>query len=543
MTGPEELLPADVLPQEAIAFFRAKGYRIGFSWEDVFRGEHARWFTVAKAMTRDVLEDIREAVDRAIAEGITLETFKAELRPKLEAKGWWGRKQMIDPATGQFETVQLGSPRRLQTIFRTNVRTAYAAGKWERIQRTKRAFPFLEYSSVMDGRERPEHHAWDGTILPVDHPWWDTHTPPCDWECRCDIVARSQRMLDRKGLKVDAAPPQPNPSYQAVNKRTGEVFTLEKGIGKGWDYNVGKEYLRGLAPGPLPESFDQRPDEIGAAAQLTPKQTALVDRFLAAFDIAPGKEAIWIDRDGWPLSIGRGWFIGPAGRIALPRGAAGVAIDRIAAAIVEADSIRWVWVRALDGRVLLMRRYARTSAGVTTLVDVGREGWRWVSGRAEEIAAANQPRDARGRWARVPGARLPDPLPMTQMRPGGRTSDAAATAASFLGRPLKHSETGLTAQVSKRTLGKMMSQSAVGKSTSPADHASAIANLDTLFLRSRRVESGPDLRGEPTIKAIHRYHARMETPRGELLVRMMIKETTSDSNPNVIYTVETRPME
>lgn len=406
MTGPEELPPADVLPQEAIAFFRAKGYRIGFSWEDVFRDEHARWFTVAKAMTRDVLEDIREAVDRAIADGITLETFKKELRPKLEAKGWWGAKQMIDPATGQFETVQLGSPRRLQTIFRTNVRTAYAAGKWERIQRTKRAFPFLEYSSVMDGRERPEHHAWDGTILPVDDPWWDTHTPPCDWECRCDIVARSQRMLDRKGLKVDAAPPPPNPTYQAVNKRTGEVFTLEKGIGKGWDYNVGKEYLRGLVPGPLPESFDGGPEEIGAAAQLTPAQTALVDRFLAAFGIAPGKEAIWTDREGWPLSIGRGWFIGPAGRIALPRGAAGVAIDRIAAAIVQADNIRWVWIKALDGRALLMRRYARTSAGVTTLVDVGREGWRWVSGRAEEIAAAYDPRQARdrnGRWSRSGG--------------------------------------------------------------------------------------------------------------------------------------------
>ena len=398
MTGPEDLPPAGVAPEEAIAFFRSKGFRIGFNWQDVFRAEHARWFTVAKAMSRDLLEDIRAAVDAAIADGTTLETFKKDLRPTLEAKGWWGRKIMLDPATGKHEPVQLGSPRRLKTIFNANVRTAYQAGKWERIQRTKAAFPFLEYSSVMDGRERPEHHAWDGTILPADDPWWDTHYGPCDWECRCTAIPRSQRMLDRQGKTVDAAPPPANPTYQAINKRTGEVFDLERGIGKGWDYNVGKEYLRGLAPSPMPESFDGS-QEIGAAAQLSPAQSALVDRFLKAFGVGPGGEAIWMDQEGWPLSIGRGWFIGAEAR--LPRGAAGVLIDRIAEAIAFPDTIRWVWVKGVDGRALLMRRYARTAAGVTTLVDVGGAGWRWVSGRAGEIAAAYDPhqaRDRNGKW-------------------------------------------------------------------------------------------------------------------------------------------------
>ena len=44
--------------------------------------EHARVFTVAKAMARDVLEDIRAAVDDAIANGTTLDTFKKTLRPQ-----------------------------------------------------------------------------------------------------------------------------------------------------------------------------------------------------------------------------------------------------------------------------------------------------------------------------------------------------------------------------------------------------------------------------------------------------------------------------
>jgi uncharacterized protein with gpF-like domain len=166
----DQALPIDVPPAEAIAWFRAKGYQFGFSWQDVEHEEHGRGFTVAKAMTRDLLETLREAVDRAIAEGETLQMFAKELRPRLEAAGWWGRKEMVDPATGESELVQLGSPRRLKTIFETNMRTSYAAGRWERIERNKRAFPFLEYVSVMDGRERPQHHAWHGTVRPSTIP-------------------------------------------------------------------------------------------------------------------------------------------------------------------------------------------------------------------------------------------------------------------------------------------------------------------------------------------------------------------------------------
>jgi SPP1 gp7 family putative phage head morphogenesis protein len=376
----EQLPPAGVPPEETIRFFRSKRYRIGFSWLDVFKAEHVRWFTVAKAMKMAVLEAIREAVDGAIADGTTLETFKKELRPKLQAQGWWGQKRMLDPATGQHEHVQLGSDARLRTIFDTNLRTAYNAGAWERIQRTKAAFPFIEYSSLMDGRERPQHHAWNGTILPVDDPWWDTHYPPCAWRCRCRPIARSQRMLDRQGKAVTE--PERFPMVPWTNHRTGETGMIEKGLGKGWDYNVGREYLRGLAPSPLPESFDGS-DEVGAAAELSAPQRSLVERFLAAFDVAPGKEAIWMDRDGWPLAIGRGWFIGEDGSVRLPKGAAGLSIDRIAATIATPDSIAWVWVTGEDGSANLMRRYTRTTNGLAAVVDIGRVGWRWSIGRGK----------------------------------------------------------------------------------------------------------------------------------------------------------------
>mgnify|MGYP000246292363 CR=1 FL=1 len=48
----------------------------------------------------------------------------------------------------------------------------------ERIEQNKAEAPYLMYDAVMDEATRDEHAAWDGTVLPVSDPWWNTHTPP-----------------------------------------------------------------------------------------------------------------------------------------------------------------------------------------------------------------------------------------------------------------------------------------------------------------------------------------------------------------------------
>lgn len=185
MAAPEWL---PVPPAEAITRFRAKGHHVGFDWRDTDAAYHLRSFTVAKAMRLDILHDIREAVDAALAEGITFERFRSRLEPTLVRKGWWGRREMVDPLTGERRLVQLGSPRRLRTIFDTNLRFALARGRWERFERTRGRLPYLRYVAVRDARTRPEHLAWHDTVLPVGHDFWRTHAPPNGWNCRCTLV-------------------------------------------------------------------------------------------------------------------------------------------------------------------------------------------------------------------------------------------------------------------------------------------------------------------------------------------------------------------
>lgn len=226
-------------PAAAIAYFRRKKLRPSFAWQDVMGEEHARAFTVAKAMQLDVLQAIRDALDRALAEGRTFEQFKADLEPELRRLGWWGRAKMRDPKFDVEREVTLGTPRRLKLIFRMNMRTAYAAQLWQTIEKGKRLFPYLQYVDMDDDRVRPLHAFWGRTIvLPVDDPWWQVYYPPNDWNCRCTVRQLSERDLARRGLEITR--PSPKIEYASwVNRRTGQTEQVPRGVAPGFGYNAG----------------------------------------------------------------------------------------------------------------------------------------------------------------------------------------------------------------------------------------------------------------------------------------------------------------
>lgn len=235
-------------PKEVLKFFRNKALRPSFSYHDVEPEEHAVSFTVAKAMQVDVLETIREEVKRAIDEGVPLEQFQKTLEPRLRRMGWWGVKEQVDPLTGEVRKVRLGSPRRLKTIYRANLRSARAAGQWDRIQRTKRALPYLVYLLGPSKRHRPSHEAKNGLVLPVDDPFWQTWYPPNGWGCKCHVRQITRREAEEIGIGESPE----IPVREVFNPRTGEIKEIPSGIDPGWESNPGlsrqrrmEEFLQG----------------------------------------------------------------------------------------------------------------------------------------------------------------------------------------------------------------------------------------------------------------------------------------------------------
>ncbi|MBD8890908.1 phage minor head protein [Roseibium litorale] len=243
---------------EITAFFEGKALKPAFHYRDVLPEEHAFAFTVAKAVKTEVLTEIRDAVSTAIREGKTLKAFQQELEPALKTLGWWGRKSMVDPKTGETVSAQLGSPRRLKTIYWANTRTARAAGLWERAQRTKRVLPYFIYRLGPSEHHRPQHEARSGTILPVDDPVWDEWFPPNGWGCKCWIRQIGVEEADRLGGISEA----PVIDYvEVLNKRTGKTEWVPEGIDPGWNSNPGRARARNLI-----NHFNARIEDAGAGA-------------------------------------------------------------------------------------------------------------------------------------------------------------------------------------------------------------------------------------------------------------------------------------
>lgn len=231
----------DVAPEKAVGFFAAKGLKPSFSYAETLDGEHDKAFTIAKMMNVDMLGQVHASLESAIANGVPFKEWSKEIIPLLQAGGWWGKKEVKDPLTGDVVVAKLGSPARLETIFRTNAQSAYAAGHWQEIIDQQDAAPFLMYDAVDDFRTRPLHRSWDQKVLPVTNHWWSTHYPPNGWNCRCGVVQLSREEVDSLGLTPSIDPPKDG-NYDWTNPRTGEVYTYPKGVDPGFANNPGQNY-------------------------------------------------------------------------------------------------------------------------------------------------------------------------------------------------------------------------------------------------------------------------------------------------------------
>ena len=256
-------------PTDTVRAFEARDdLRTTVRWSEMWHDDHARAFTVAKVAKLDLLAEIQASLADMLANGGTFEQWKDGLVPYLKAQGWWG--DVIDRAlTGTDELVKVG-PRRLRTIYDTNLRVSRAAGRWARIQELKEVRPFLRYTAVLDARTRPEHRRWHGIILPVDHSWWNTHFPPCGWRCRCIVRQLSQRELDAKGWKVSDVPDDgPDKPFYPAGRTTPEM--VPAGIAPGFAYNPGKASMAAAAAKAI------RSIEAAAAVDLAAARAALDD--------------------------------------------------------------------------------------------------------------------------------------------------------------------------------------------------------------------------------------------------------------------------
>jgi SPP1 gp7 family putative phage head morphogenesis protein len=169
---------------EAVDWFRRRLPLPEAEFESIANGSHERAFKVAGVAQADMVREVWEAIDDALARGATLEDFAKRVEERLS--GAWGKEM----------------PHRIETIFRTNMQHAYSRGRWEQqADPAVRAIrPYGEFFATLDLRTTPACRDADGVIRPLDDPWWETHNAPLHHRCRSTRITLTEEQARAKGV-------------------------------------------------------------------------------------------------------------------------------------------------------------------------------------------------------------------------------------------------------------------------------------------------------------------------------------------------------
>lgn len=168
-------------------------------------------FAAAKSASEKLTERVQREVQRALESGEPGD----EVIERIQTKA---REEFHDWSRAYAKTV-----------YRTNVATAYEAGKFEELKDPDVASVIvaLQYVTAGDADVRPDHAKLEGLTAAADDPVWETHAPPLFYNCRCtlDYVDRfdaQDRGIIGPGGIVNRQEPKdftgeaPNPDFRQI---------------------------------------------------------------------------------------------------------------------------------------------------------------------------------------------------------------------------------------------------------------------------------------------------------------------------------------
>lgn len=380
--------------KEQIEFLRQKTNMPTNGWRDVQASAHDRAFVVAGATKMELLADFRQSIDKAITEGRTLGDFRRDFDSIVAKHGW---EHKGEPAW------------RAKTIYSTNVRQSYNAGREAQFAdpEFRRRRPIGVYRHSGKEHFRPLHKAWNGKAIPLDDPWWDTHTPMNGHGCGCDKYAISHDELALLGKDKPDEPPNDG-TYWSTDPTTGERTELPRGVDPGFQYRPGAAWLKSQTPqpgeplpAPIPVATDHTPlppprvFDSKRLLQSGRPDEEYVKAFLGEFGADVGKPVVYKDAAGEPLMINEELFkVRRNNKWKVSKGGRERYLSMLAETIRSPDEIwaRMEWI-ASQQRYAVRRRYIARwmvddEASGLAVFEYGADGWSGITTYVPEQATA-----------------------------------------------------------------------------------------------------------------------------------------------------------
>lgn len=188
----------------------------------------ARAWKIAGVTQLDVVTYVHDSLKRAVRDGTHFNDWKRDVAGKLTEQ--WGRSNSS----------------RLETIFVNATHQAYNAGRWRQMTDPDvvkhRAFGLFD--AILDSHTSDVCKECDGTCLPLDDPWFSSHSPQLHHRCRSQIRSITERQALQRGITAD-------PAKTGADNGFGALATDSQ-----WEPNA-SDY-----PTELWSSFEKKADEL-----------------------------------------------------------------------------------------------------------------------------------------------------------------------------------------------------------------------------------------------------------------------------------------
>lgn len=251
-------------------------------------------FTISGVQSFDVLRDVREAV-AGLPAGGDWDTIKRGIAEDL-VPFFVDPDEDAETQARQREAAE----RRAELLLRTHGSQAYAATAYALADAQRDLFPYWQYQTLGDGAVRPSHAALDGLVLPADHEFWQSHTPPWDWGCRCQFIPLSEADVDELKTGDEGRPPE---ERRVLDEEQLKLITeqrtvwrpanLETGTGHPVPFSVASPMERGQEG-----AFSWQPGQLGLkVADLRERYDAQTfgafEKWAKAEKIPGTKQTVW----------------------------------------------------------------------------------------------------------------------------------------------------------------------------------------------------------------------------------------------------------
>lgn len=173
---------------EAVAFFRDKQVITTAEFDALRDRYRAGGFVARQLATRRLEEVARDSIQRLLEQGVTIPEVVQRIRSAEADELGFG----IAPTSSGY----------LDNVIRTNVATAYGAGRWQAINdpNVRALRPWVQYRTAGDERVRAGHRSLNGLVFASGSELAARYAPPLFYQCRCVMVTLSGRQFADRGL-------------------------------------------------------------------------------------------------------------------------------------------------------------------------------------------------------------------------------------------------------------------------------------------------------------------------------------------------------